>query len=85
MSFVFVFVFRLCIRLDHKFSRRLAKTFSQEVFKASSRRLTKTSSKHLQDVLKTYHQVKLFLLTHLRDLFTFLRPTVKTVSTEGFA
>ena len=52
-------------------SRRLAKTSSrhlQDVFKTSSRRLAKTSSRHLQDVLqgclqdvlKTYHQVKLF-------------------------
>ena len=40
----------------------------QDVFKTSSRRLAKTSSRHLQDVLqgclqdvlKTYHQVKLF-------------------------
>ena len=49
--------------------RRLAKT--------SSRRLQNvfnTSSRHLQDTFKTYHQVKLFLLTGLRELFnTFLR------------
>ena len=54
----------------------------QEVFKTSSRRLAKTSSRHLQDVLqiylqhvfKTYHQVKLFLLTCLQEVFnTFLR------------
>ena len=51
------------IRLGHTSSRRL-----QDVFKTSSRRLAKTSSRHLQDVLqgclqdvlKTYHQVKLF-------------------------
>ena len=28
-------------------------------------RLGYTPSRHLQDVFKTYHQVKLFLLTHL--------------------
>ena len=31
------------------------------VFKTSSRRLAKTSSRHLQDVFKTYYQVKVFL------------------------
>ena len=54
----------------------------QDVFKTSSRRLAKTSSRHLQDVLqrylqdvfKMYHQVKLFLLTRLWEVFnTFLR------------
>ena len=34
----------------------------------------------LQDVLKMYHKVKLFLLTRLRDVFnTFLRRTAKKV------
>ena len=61
----------------------------QGVFKTSSRRLVKTSSRHLQgilktfsllDIFKTYHKVKLFLLTSLRDVFnTFVRPTAKTV------
>ena len=67
------------------FSRRLAKTFLrhlQDVFKTSSRRLAKTSLRRLQDVLqryfqdvcKTHHQVKLFLLTRIREVFnTFLR------------
>ena len=53
------------------------KTFArclQDVFETSSRRLAKPSSRHLQDVLKTYHQVKLFLLTRLWEAFnTFLR------------
>ena len=62
-------------------SRRL-----QDVFKMSSRCLAKTFSRHLQDVLqrcfqdvfKTYHQVKLFLLTSLQDVFNmFLRRTTK--------
>ena len=58
------------------------------VFKTSSRRLAKMSSRHLQDVFKTscknifetYHPVKLFLLTSLRDVLnTFLKRTAKTV------
>ena len=77
-------------------SRRLHnifKTFCQDVFKKSSIRLAKTSSRNLQDifktfckdlfkdVFKTYHQVKLFLLTRLREVLnTFLRHSfLKTV------
>ena len=72
-------------------SRRLAKTSSrhlqdvlprrlQDVFKTSSRRLANTSWRHLQDVLKTYHQVKLFLLTSLWEVFNmFVRRTAKTI------
>ena len=72
------------IRLGYTSSRPL-----RDVFKTSSRRLQdvlqkrlqdifktfwKTSSGHLQDVFKTYHQVKLFLLTRLWEAFnTFLR------------
>ena len=53
------------------FRRRL-----QDVFKTSSRRLAKKSSK----VFKAYHQVKLFLLTRLWDIFnTFLWHTAKMV------
>ena len=38
------------------------------------------SSRHLQDVFKTYHQVKLLLLTLLRDISnTYLRCTLKTI------
>ena len=64
----------------------------QDVFKTSSSHLAKTSSKlfsrHVQGVLqscfqgvfKTHHQVKLFVLTPLRDMFnTFLGGTAKTV------
>ena len=52
----------------------------QDVFKTSSRRLANTSWRHLQDVLKTYHQVKLFLLTSLWEVFNmFVRRTAKTV------
>ena len=75
-------------------SRRLNKTSSrrlQKVFKTSCKNIFKTDvlkTSHLQDVLqrylqgdyKTYHQVKLFLLTRLRDVInTFLRRTAKTV------
>ena len=41
----------------------------QDVFKTSSRRLAKTSSRHLQDVFKTYYQVKVFLVTQFQDIF----------------
>ena len=54
-----------------------------KVFLTSLRRLQevfKSSSKYLQGVFKMYHQVKLSLLTHLRDVLnTFLRRTVNTV------
>ena len=44
------------------------------VFKTSSRHLQDVLQRHLQDVFKAYHQVKLFLLTRLREVFnTFLR------------
>ena len=68
-------------------SRRFQDVF-QDVFKTSSRRLAITSSRrlantfwrHLQDVLKTYHQRKLFLLTSLWVVFNmFVRRTTKTV------
>ena len=63
------------IRLGYTSSRRL-----QDVFKTSSRRLAKTSSRrlqdvlkmssrHLQDVFKTYYQVKVFLVTQFQDIF----------------
>ena len=53
--------------------------------KTSSRRLAKSSSRHLQDIFKTYHQVKLFLLTRLWEAFnTFLRRSFpKTVIYRG--
>ena len=62
-------------------SRRLQnvfKTSCKNVSKKSSRRLQdivkQTSSRNLQDIFKAYHQVKLFLLTHLQEVFnTFLR------------
>ena len=85
-------------------SRHLAETSSrhvQNVFKTSSRHLQdvfETSSRHLQDVLKrclqnvfkTYHQVKLFLLTRFQDVFEtytkrFWDVLQRRLSIEGFA
>ena len=95
----FVFAFRR--RVDEDEYVRLSLTSSEDVFKTSwsrpiysswlyvfktsSRRLAKTSSRHLQDVFKTYHQVKLFLLTRLWEAFnTFLRRSFpKTVIYRG--
>ena len=72
-------IFVLSIRLQDvfkTFSRRL-----QDIFKTSSRRLANTSWRHLQDVLKTYHQVKLFLLISLWEvLTTFVKRTANTVA-----
>ena len=53
----------------------------KNVFKTSSRRLQDVLQRYLQDVFKTYHQVKLFLLTRLREVLnTFLRHSfLKTV------
>ena len=67
------------IFLSHTSPGRLAKTPSrriEDVFKTSSRHLQDILQRCLQDVFKTYHQVKLFLLTSLRDVFnTFPRRT----------
>ena len=52
----------------------------QDVSKMSSRHPQNILQRCLQDVFKTYHQVKLFLLTRPRDVFnTFLRQSAKTV------
>ena len=62
-------IFVLAIRLQDVF-----KTSCKNVFKTSSRRLQDVLQRYLQDVFKTYHQVKLFLLTRLWEAFnTFLR------------
>ena len=73
-----IFVFAICL---------------QDVLKTFSRYLAKESLRHLQDVLqkmslqdlfKTYHQIKLFFLTRLREVFnTFLRRTAKTIICRG--
>ena len=72
----------------------VSKRSCQDVFKTPSRKFEdvfnflKASSRHIQDVLqkcpqnvfKRYYQVKLCLLTRLRDaLNTFLKRTAKTV------
>ena len=81
-------IFVLAIHLQDAFktfTRRLQdvfKTSCQVVFKKVCKNVFKTSSRHLQDdlqrylldVFKAYHQVKLFLLTRLWEVFnTFLR------------
>ena len=57
----------------------------EDVFKMSSRHLQDVLQRYLQDVFKTYHQVKLFLLTRLWEAFnTFLRRSFpKTVIYRG--
>ena len=45
--------------------KNVFKTSSQDVFKTFLRRLEDVLQRYLQDVFKTYHQVKLFLLTRL--------------------
>ena len=58
-------------------SRHLPKMSSrhlQDVFQTSSRHLEDVLQRYLQGVFKKYHQVKLFLLARLREVFnTFLR------------
>ena len=82
-------------RLDEDEYILINHTFSEDVFKTSWSRpiysscpcVFKTSSRDLQDclktyhrVLKTYHQVKLFLLASLWEVFNmFVRRTAKTV------
>ena len=48
---------------------KMSSRYLQDVFKTSSRPLGNVSWRHLQDVLKTYHQVKLYLLTSLWEVF----------------
>ena len=56
------------------------KTSTKRLANRSSRRLANTFWRHLQDVLKAYHQSKLFLLTSLWVVFSmFVRRTAKTV------
>ena len=70
------------------FSRHIQgvfKTSYKNVFKNSSRRLQDVLQRYLQDFFKAYHQVKLFLLTRLREVLnTFLRLSFpKTVIYRG--
>ena len=82
--FVFVFRRRLqdvfktsCSRAIYSSWPYVFKTSSrrfQDIFKTSSRHFQDVLQRYLQDVFKTYHQVKLFLLTCLWEAFnTFMR------------
>ena len=67
-------------RLAKTSSRRLAKTYSRHL-KTFWKRLQDDLQRCLQDAFKRYHQVKLFLLSCVRDVFnTFLRRTAKAVT-----
>ena len=64
----------LALRLQKASSRRLSEDKYIRLGHTSSRRLQEVLQRYLQDVFKTYHQVKLFLLKGLREVFnTFLR------------
>ena len=60
-----------CICLGHMSSRRLPKTSRrlQGMFKTFWGCLQNVLTMSCKDVFKTYHQVKLFLLTRLQDVF----------------
>ena len=74
-------------------SRFLAKASSnrlQDAFETSSRRLQGVLQRFLEDVFKTYHQGKLFLLTRFQNDFEkyskrFWDVLQTRLSTEGFA
>ena len=78
-------IFVLVIRLQDVKRRRYQDVFKkscQNVFKMY-KNVFKTYSRRLQHNFKTCHQVKLFLLTSLQDVFnTFLKHTAKTVIWE---
>ena len=54
---------------SYVFRRRLEDVLIKTNIFALLIRLQKTSSRHLQDVFKTYYQVKLFLVTQFQDVF----------------
>ena len=73
-----VYIYPENIRLDEDvlktslvlvFKRRLQDVLIKTNIFALLIRLQKTSSRHLQDVFKTYYQVKLFLVTQFQDVF----------------
>ena len=70
-------------KTSSRYFQDVFKTFSrhfESIFKKFSRHLQDVLPRRLQDDVKTYHQVKVFLLTRLPDLFnTFLRCTARTV------
>ena len=74
------------IRIGHTSSRRFqifSTTSCKNVFKRSSRYLQDVLQRCLQNVFKTYHQVKLFLLTHFILLISFYTHW-KHQKTRGF-
>ena len=74
-------VLKACWRCLENFFKMSSRCV-QEVFKTSSKCIAKISSRHLPDTFKTYHQVKLFLLTRLQDNFTSLQDVFETYSTR---
>ena len=78
-------MFALALRLQKTSSRRLGQDQYIRLGHMSSRHLQDILQRYLQDVFKAYHQVKLFLLTRLRQVFnTFLRRSFsKTVIYRG--
>ena len=73
-----VYIYPENIRLDEDvlktslvlvFKRRLQDVLIKTNIFALLIRLQKTSSRHLQDVFKTYYQLKVFLLTQFQDVF----------------
>ena len=70
--------------LKMSWSRRMCPSWPY-VFKTSSRHFQDVLQRYLHAVFKAYHQVKLFLLTRLREVFNmFLRPSFpKTVIYRG--
>ena len=105
MSFVFIFRRRLQDVFKTTWARRIYLPYSyvfrtrldqdqhfrlQNVFKTSSRHLAKAYSRRLQNIFKTYHEVKLFFLTRLQDVFEmysrrFWDVLQRWLSMEGFA
>ena len=73
------------ILIDHTSSENVFKTSSRRLGQDQYIRLGYTSSRRLQDIFKTYHQVKLFLLTRLWEAFnTFLKRSFpKTIIYRG--
>ena len=78
-------IFKTSCQDVFKMSSKRLEDFFKNVFKTSSRHLQDVLQRYLQDVCKTYHQVKLFLLTSLWEAFnTFLRRSFpKTVIYRG--
>ena len=85
---IFVFVIRLQDVLPTRLED-VIKTSCKNVFKTFLRLLQDVLERCLQDILKTYHQVKLLLLTRLQDIFetysaSFWDVLTRRWSTERF-